>query len=147
MPRKKSAAQPAAEAGQATATPAKRRPGRPKGSKNKPKVAATKGYGAEVVLHGNIWDEANEKAKELVRIEGLTYVHPFDDEQLIAGQGTLGMELLDQCHDVGTVLVPIGGGGLVSGVSAAFPVGEVAPGVPYPFCPRVGASSSASGVP
>jgi hypothetical protein len=49
------------------------------------KVEATKGYGAEVVLHGNIWDEANEKAKELVRSENLTYVHPFDDEQLIAG--------------------------------------------------------------
>src|SRR5262245_12961690 len=58
------------------------------------KVAATKGYGAEVVLHGSIWDEANEKAKELVRTEGLTYVHPFDDEQLIAGQGTLGLEIV-----------------------------------------------------
>src|SRR5207253_9484215 len=54
------------------------------------KIAATRAYGAEVVLHGTIWDEANEKAKELVRDEGLTYVHPFDDEQLIAGQGTLG---------------------------------------------------------
>src|SRR5688572_30637945 len=52
------------------------------------KVAATRGYGAEVVLHGTIWDEANEKARELVRTRGLTYVHPFDDLQLIAGQGT-----------------------------------------------------------
>src|SRR5205809_6091584 len=51
------------------------------------KVAATRGYGAEVVLHGTIWDEANEKAKELVRNEGLTYVHPFDGEELIAGEG------------------------------------------------------------
>ena len=58
------------------------------------KIAATRGYGAEVVLHGTIWDEANEKAKELVRTEGLTYVHPFDDEQLIAGQGTLGLEIV-----------------------------------------------------
>src|SRR4029450_12544921 len=58
------------------------------------KIAATKDYGAEVVLHGTIWDEANEKAKELVRTEGLTYVHPFDDEQLIAGQGTLGLEVV-----------------------------------------------------
>src|SRR5688572_22227512 len=58
------------------------------------KIAATKGYGAEVVLHGTIWDEANEKAKELVRTEGLIYVHPFDDEQLIAGQGTLGLEIV-----------------------------------------------------
>ena len=56
------------------------------------KVAATRAYGAEVVLHGTIWDEANEKAKELVRDRGLTYVHPFDDLQLIAGQGTLGLE-------------------------------------------------------
>ncbi|HVZ48812.1 MAG TPA: pyridoxal-phosphate dependent enzyme, partial [Gemmatimonadaceae bacterium] len=58
------------------------------------KVAATRAYGAEVVLHGSIWDEANEKARELVAKEGLTYVHPFDDEQLIAGQGTLGLEVV-----------------------------------------------------
>jgi threonine dehydratase len=83
------------------------------------KVAATKGYGAEVVLHGNIWDEANEKAKELVRTEGLTYVHPFDDEQLIAGQGTLGLEIIQDWPDVDAVVVPIGGGGLISGVSMA----------------------------
>jgi len=83
------------------------------------KIAATKGYGAEVVLHGNIWDEANEKAKELVRTEGLTYVHPFDDEQLIAGQGTLGLEIVQDWPDVDAVVVPIGGGGLISGVSMA----------------------------
>jgi threonine dehydratase len=83
------------------------------------KVAATKGYGAEVVLHGSIWDEANEKAKELVRTEGLTYVHPFDDEQLIAGQGTLGLEVVQDWPDVDAIVVPIGGGGLISGVSMA----------------------------
>src|SRR5213075_488589 len=83
------------------------------------KVAATKGYGAEVVLHGSIWDEANEKAKELVRDEGLTYVHPFDDEQLIAGQGTLGLEILQDWPEVDAIVVPIGGGGLISGVSMA----------------------------
>ena len=83
------------------------------------KVAATRGYGAEVVLHGTIWDEANEKAKELVRDEGLTYVHPFDDEQLIAGQGTLGLEIVQDWPEVGAVVVPIGGGGLISGVSMA----------------------------
>jgi threonine dehydratase len=83
------------------------------------KVAATRAYGAEVVLHGNIWDEANEKAKELVRTEGLTYVHPFDDEQLIAGQGTLGLEIVQDWPDVDAVVVPIGGGGLISGVSMA----------------------------
>jgi threonine dehydratase len=83
------------------------------------KVAATRGYGAEVVLHGNIWDEANEKAKELVRTEGLTYVHPFDDEQLIAGQGTLGLEIVQDWPEVDAVVVPIGGGGLISGVAMA----------------------------
>ncbi len=83
------------------------------------KVAATRGYGAEVVLHGTIWDEANEKAKELVRTEGLIYVHPFDDEQLIAGQGTLGLEIVQDWSDVDAVVVPIGGGGLISGVSMA----------------------------
>jgi threonine dehydratase len=83
------------------------------------KIAATKGYGAEVVLHGMIWDEANEKAKELVRDEGLTYVHPFDDAQLIAGQGTLGLEIVQDWPEVDAVVVPIGGGGLISGVSMA----------------------------
>jgi threonine dehydratase len=83
------------------------------------KIAATKAYGAEVVLHGTIWDEANEKAKELVRTEGLTYVHPFDDEQLIAGQGTLGLEIVRDWPEVDAVVVPIGGGGLISGVSMA----------------------------
>jgi threonine dehydratase len=83
------------------------------------KIAATKGYGAEVVLHGQIWDEANEKAKELVKNEGLTYVHPFDDEQLIAGQGTLGLEIVQDWPDVDAVVVPIGGGGLIAGVSMA----------------------------
>src|SRR5438477_9101668 len=83
------------------------------------KVAATRAYGAEVVSHGSIWDEANEKAKELVRTEGLTYVHPFDDEQLIAGQGTLGLEIVQDWPEVDVVVVPIGGGGLISGVSMA----------------------------
>jgi threonine dehydratase len=83
------------------------------------KIAATRGYGAEVVLHGSIWDEANEKAKELVRNEGLTYVHPFDDEQLIAGQGTLGLEIVQDWPEVDAIIVPIGGGGLISGVSMA----------------------------
>jgi len=83
------------------------------------KIAATREYGAEVVLHGKIWDEANEMAKELVEKEGLTYVHPFDDEQLIAGQGTLGLEIVQDWPGVDAVIVPIGGGGLISGVSMA----------------------------
>jgi len=83
------------------------------------KIAATRGYGAEVVLHGTIWDEANEKAKALVTERGLTYIHPFDDPQLVAGQGTLGLEIYEDCPDADVVVVPIGGGGLISGVSMA----------------------------
>src|SRR5688500_12310397 len=59
------------------------------------KVEATKAYGAEVVLHGAIWDEANERCKEIARERGLTVIHPFDDPQLIAGQGTLGLEIFE----------------------------------------------------
>ncbi|MHB8588109.1 MAG: threonine ammonia-lyase [Candidatus Dormibacteraceae bacterium] len=83
------------------------------------KVAATKGYGAEVVLHGNIWDEANDEAMRLVAKHGYTFVHPFDDLDLIAGQGTLGLEIAEQLPDVSVVVVPIGGGGLISGTSQA----------------------------
>jgi threonine dehydratase len=83
------------------------------------KIAATRGYGAEVVLHGSIWDEANEKAKELVRERGLTYIHPFDDLLLIAGQGTLGLEVIRDWPELDVIVVPIGGGGLISGVAMA----------------------------
>ncbi len=76
-------------------------------------------YGAEVVLHGSIWDEANERAKELVAERGYTYIHPFDDEQLIMGQGTVGLEILRDWPDVDVIVVPIGGGGLISGISMA----------------------------
>jgi threonine dehydratase len=83
------------------------------------KIEATKAYGAEVVLHGQIWDEANEKALELVASDGLTYIHPFDDEQLILGQGTVGLEIVHDWPEVDVAVVPIGGGGLISGVSLA----------------------------
>jgi threonine dehydratase len=83
------------------------------------KIAATKGYGAEVVLEGSIWDDADRKARELVASEGLTYVHPFDDVDLISGQGTVGVEIVEDWPEVELVVVPIGGGGLISGVSAA----------------------------
>jgi threonine dehydratase len=83
------------------------------------KVEATRGYGAEVVLHGSIWDEADEHARALVRERGLTYIHPFDDLDLIAGQGTVGLEIHDDCPEVDVAVVPIGGGGLISGVSLA----------------------------
>lgn len=83
------------------------------------KVEATRAYGAEVVLHGTIWDEANEKAKQLVEEKGYTYIHPFDDEQLILGQGTVGLEIYQDWPDVELAIVPIGGGGLIAGVATA----------------------------
>ena len=83
------------------------------------KVDATRAYGAEVVQHGLIWDEANEKARQLCHERGLTYIHPFDDVQLITGQGTLGLEIYEDFPQVDVAIVPIGGGGLISGVSMA----------------------------
>jgi threonine dehydratase len=81
------------------------------------KIDATRGYGAEVVLHGQIWDDADRKARELVASVGLAYVHPFDDLDLIAGQGTVGVEVLEDWPEVEVVVVPIGGGGLISGIA------------------------------
>ncbi|HEX7287178.1 MAG TPA: threonine/serine dehydratase, partial [Candidatus Angelobacter sp.] len=83
------------------------------------KVDATRAYGAEVVQHGLIWDEANEKSKQLCQERGLTYIHPFDDMQLITGQGTLGLEVYEDFPQIDVAVVPIGGGGLISGVSMA----------------------------
>jgi len=83
------------------------------------KIAATQAYGAQVILHGTIWDDANEEALRIVAEQGLAYVHPFDDQDLIAGQATLGLEIVDQLPDVEVVLVPIGGGGLISGLAQA----------------------------
>jgi len=83
------------------------------------KIEATRAYGAEVVLHGTIWDEANEKAKQLVAERGYTYIHPFDDEELIVGQGTVGLEIYEDWPEVELAIVPIGGGGLISGVATA----------------------------
>lgn len=83
------------------------------------KIAATRGYGAEVVLEGAIWDEADANARRLVAERGYTYIHPFDDPELIAGQGTLGLEIHEDWPEVDVAVVPIGGGGLISGVSMA----------------------------
>lgn len=83
------------------------------------KVDATRAYGAEVVQYGTIWDEANEKSRQLSQERGLTYIHPFDDMQLITGQGTLGLEVFQDFPEVDVAVVPIGGGGLISGVSMA----------------------------
>lgn len=83
------------------------------------KVDATRGYGARVIQHGQIWDDAYAKSLEIQREEGLTYIHPFDDPALVAGQGTVGLEIVEDVPDVDIVLVPIGGGGLISGVAMA----------------------------
>ena len=83
------------------------------------KVSSTRAYGADVVLHGANYDEAYAKAVEQSRGEGLTLVHAFDDDAVIAGQGTLGLEILEQHPDVEAVVVPIGGGGLIGGISCA----------------------------
>src|SRR5258707_474326 len=83
------------------------------------KVSATRGYGADVVLHGANYDEAYEEALRRSQAESLTLVHAFDDDVVIAGQGTIGLELLQQHPDLETVVVPIGGGGLIGGIACA----------------------------
>jgi threonine dehydratase len=83
------------------------------------KVSATRGYGGEVVLHGANYDEAFEEALRLSAQDHLTFVHAFNDDAVIAGQGTLGLELLDQHPDLEAVVVPIGGGGLIGGIGCA----------------------------
>ena len=83
------------------------------------KVARTRGFGAEVILHGDTLDAASEHARALAREQGLTFVHPFDDEAIMAGQGTLALEMLAEQPDLDTLVVPIGGGGLISGVATA----------------------------
>ncbi|MGN0817891.1 MAG: threonine ammonia-lyase [Candidatus Coproplasma sp.] len=83
------------------------------------KVEATKSYGAEVVLVPGVYDDAHNRAEELKAEKGYTFIHPFDDEEVIAGQGTIGLEIIDQLKDVDAIVVPIGGGGLISGVAFA----------------------------
>ena len=83
------------------------------------KVEATKSYGAEVCMVNGVYDDAYKKALELKEEKNYTFVHPFDNEDVIAGQGTIGLEILEQMPDVEAVIVPIGGGGLISGVAFA----------------------------
>jgi threonine dehydratase len=98
------------------------------------KVDATRAYGAEVLLHGDVYDESFEKAVELAEQTGMTFIHPFDDAQVVCGQGTLGREILAELPDVDEILVPVGGGGLIAGillwVKAASPKTKVVGVVP-----------------
>jgi len=91
------------------------------------KVSATRAYGAEVVLHGTNYDEAYEKAVEQSQQHHLTLIHAFDDDAVIAGQGTLGLEILEQQPDIEAIVAPIGGGGLIGGIACA--VKEMNPAV------------------
>ena len=83
------------------------------------KVQSTKKYGAEVVLYGDVYDDAYQKAKELEAQEGDVFVHPFDDIDVLEGQGTIALEILEEMPDAEVIVVPIGGGGLISGIAAA----------------------------
>lgn len=83
------------------------------------KTTATRGYGANVILKGEIYDEAYEHAQKLEKEHGFTFVHPYQDPYVIAGQGTIGLEILEKVPDIDTVIIPIGGGGLISGVALA----------------------------
>lgn len=83
------------------------------------KVQSTKKYGAEVVLYGDVYDDAYQKAKELEAQEGYVFVHPFDDIDVLEGQGTIALEILEEMPDAEVIIVPIGGGGLISGIAAA----------------------------
>ncbi|MBC7372262.1 MAG: threonine ammonia-lyase [Bdellovibrionaceae bacterium] len=83
------------------------------------KTNATKGYGANVILHGEIYDDAYVHARLLEKEKGYVFVHPYEDEFIIAGQGTIGLEIHEKVADLDTVVIPIGGGGLISGVSTA----------------------------
>jgi threonine dehydratase len=83
------------------------------------KATRTREYGAEVILTGANYDEAYAEARRRCEAEHLTFIHPFDDEAVIAGQGTIGLELIEQCPELEAVVVPIGGGGLISGIACA----------------------------
>ena len=83
------------------------------------KIERTRGFGAEVVLHGETFDEARDEALRLAANDGLTFIHPFDDPQVIAGQGTIGLEMMRARPELDTLVVAIGGGGLISGIAIA----------------------------
>ncbi len=103
------------------------------------KVEATKGYGAEVCLVEGCYDDAYQKALELKEKEGYTFVHPFNDENVIAGQGTIALEILNELDNIDAIVVPIGGGGLISGI--AYTVKQIRPEVKVYGVQAVGAPS------
>lgn len=105
----------------------------------KVKIDKIKKYRVELVLYGEIYDEAERRAMEIARNEGLTYISPYNDEMIIAGQGTIGLEILEDLQGVDTIIVPVGGGGLISGISIA--AKQTKPGVEI-----VGVQSEASPV-
>ena len=106
------------------------------------KIEATKSYGAEVCLVPGVYDDAYARAVELQQEHGYSFVHPFDDPKVIAGQGTIGLEILEQMPDVEAVVVPIGGGGLISGV--AFAIKTLRPDVKVYGVQSTGAPSMAA---
>ena len=108
------------------------------------KVEATKGYGAEVCLVPGVYDDAYNRALQLRDEKGYTFIHPFDDESVIAGQGTIGLEILDQLPDMDAVVVPIGGGGLISGV--AFAIKQLNPKIKVYGVQAAGAASMATSI-
>lgn len=83
------------------------------------KQAATENYGAKVILHGDMYDEAYAHARELEKKTGAVFIHPFEDEKIIAGQGTIGLEIFEDLKDIDSLVCPIGGGGLISGIAIA----------------------------
>lgn len=91
------------------------------------KVEATKSYGAEVILVPGVYDDAHNEAERLRKEYGYTFIHPFDDDDVIAGQATIGLEILNGLKDVDVIVVPVGGGGLISGL--AFAVKSLNPNV------------------
>ena len=103
------------------------------------KVEATKSYGADVVMVPGVYDDAYRRALELRDECGYTFVHPFDDEDVIAGQGTIAIEILDELRDIDAVVVPIGGGGLISGI--AYTLKQLKPSIKVYGVEAEGASS------
>lgn len=83
------------------------------------KIEATKKYGAQVIMHGDVVDDATLRAREIMQKEGSIFIHPYEDEKIIAGQGTIGLEILELIPDLESIIIPIGGGGLISGIATA----------------------------